>query len=128
MHHLDVLEAEAIHVIREVAAELERPVLLFSGGKAESGIVEYGKRLKLRLPAKRVPEAVERWIRKYEAEREEGEGFNAFVARVGTKEFEDAVRDLAMPVEFGLESMNQFIDWTKKVPFVVQRGEGECAV
>jgi len=31
--HLDVLEAEAIHIIREVAAELERPVLLFSGGK-----------------------------------------------------------------------------------------------
>ena len=28
-----MLEAEAIHVIREVAAELERPVLLFSGGK-----------------------------------------------------------------------------------------------
>ena len=27
------LEAEAIHVMREVAAELERPVLLFSGGK-----------------------------------------------------------------------------------------------
>jgi sulfate adenylyltransferase subunit 2 len=33
MDHLDQLEAEAIHVIREVAAELERPVLLFSGGK-----------------------------------------------------------------------------------------------
>jgi sulfate adenylyltransferase subunit 2 len=33
MNHLDVLEAEAIHIIREVAAELERPVLLFSGGK-----------------------------------------------------------------------------------------------
>ena len=31
--HLDELEAEAIHIIREVAAELERPVLLFSGGK-----------------------------------------------------------------------------------------------
>jgi sulfate adenylyltransferase subunit 2 len=31
--HLQVLEAEAIHVMREVAAELERPVLLFSGGK-----------------------------------------------------------------------------------------------
>jgi sulfate adenylyltransferase subunit 2 len=31
--HLEVLEAEAIHVIREVAAELEKPVLLFSGGK-----------------------------------------------------------------------------------------------
>jgi len=31
--HLDALEAEAIHVMREVAAEFERPVLLFSGGK-----------------------------------------------------------------------------------------------
>ncbi len=31
--HLELLESEAIHVMREVAAELERPVLLFSGGK-----------------------------------------------------------------------------------------------
>jgi sulfate adenylyltransferase subunit 2 len=31
--HLRALEAEAVHVMREVAAELERPVLLFSGGK-----------------------------------------------------------------------------------------------
>lgn len=31
--HLRTLEAEAIHIIREVAAEFERPVLLFSGGK-----------------------------------------------------------------------------------------------
>jgi sulfate adenylyltransferase subunit 2 len=33
LSHLRVLEAEAIHIIREVAAEFERPVLLFSGGK-----------------------------------------------------------------------------------------------
>jgi sulfate adenylyltransferase subunit 2 len=31
--HVDVLEAEAIHIMREVAAELSKPVLLFSGGK-----------------------------------------------------------------------------------------------
>ncbi len=31
--HLRELEAEAVHIMREVAAELERPVLLFSGGK-----------------------------------------------------------------------------------------------
>ena len=30
---LRVLEAEAVHILREVVAELERPVLLFSGGK-----------------------------------------------------------------------------------------------
>jgi sulfate adenylyltransferase subunit 2 len=33
LSHLRALEAEAIHVVREVAAEFERPVLLFSGGK-----------------------------------------------------------------------------------------------
>jgi sulfate adenylyltransferase subunit 2 len=33
LDHLDRLEAEAITVMREVAAECERPVLLFSGGK-----------------------------------------------------------------------------------------------
>src|SRR6186997_2726213 len=33
LSHLDALEAEAIHIMREVAAERERPVLLFSGGK-----------------------------------------------------------------------------------------------
>ena len=33
LSHLRSLEAEAIHIIREVAAEFEKPVLLFSGGK-----------------------------------------------------------------------------------------------
>ena len=33
LSQLDVLEAEAIHIMREVAAEFDRPVLLFSGGK-----------------------------------------------------------------------------------------------
>jgi sulfate adenylyltransferase subunit 2 len=33
LSQLDALEAEAIHIFREVVAELERPVLLFSGGK-----------------------------------------------------------------------------------------------
>jgi sulfate adenylyltransferase subunit 2 len=33
LSHLRALESEAIHIMREVAAELERPVLLFSGGK-----------------------------------------------------------------------------------------------
>ena len=33
LSHLSALEAEAIHIFREVVAEFERPVLLFSGGK-----------------------------------------------------------------------------------------------
>ena len=98
------------------------------GGTYEGGEIVYGARLKVRLPAKRVPEAVERWIRGYEDERTEGEVFNAYAQRVGTKAFEDKVRDLALPVEFGLDTMSHFIDWNRKVPFQVIRGEGECAV
>ncbi len=33
LSHLEELESESIYVIREVAAQFERPVLLFSGGK-----------------------------------------------------------------------------------------------
>jgi sulfite reductase (ferredoxin) len=99
------------------------------GGNYEGGEIVYGKRLKVRLASKRVPEAVERWIRFYEAGRyNESEVFNAFAERVGPSAFEDLVRDLAMPIEFGLETMETFIDWTKNVPFQVERGEGECAV
>jgi sulfite reductase beta subunit-like hemoprotein len=98
------------------------------GGVYEGSSVAFGQRLKLRLPAKRVPEAVERWIRHYESKREDGESWGAFAERVGTSEFEEIVKDLSMPVDFSLETMNQFIDWNRNAPFQVERGEGECAV
>jgi sulfite reductase beta subunit-like hemoprotein len=98
------------------------------GGVFEGGEVKFGTRLKLRLPAKRIPEAIERWIGHYEANRQDGEEWNGFVERVSTGELEALVKDLSMPVDFQLESMNQFIDWSRDVPFEVIRGEGECAV
>jgi sulfite reductase beta subunit-like hemoprotein len=98
------------------------------GGNFEGGEVIFGKRLKSRLPAKRAPEAVERWIRLYEAERNEGEEFNAFAERTGAETFEAAVKDLTMPAEFSLETMQQFIDWNRSSPYKVERGEGECAI
>jgi sulfite reductase beta subunit-like hemoprotein len=98
------------------------------GGNYEGGEVIYGARLKVRLAAKRIPDAVERWVHMYEAERLEAEEFNAFAERVGTRRFEDEVRDLALPIEFSLETMNHFIDWQRNAPFEVIRGEGECAV
>ena len=97
-------------------------------GNYEGGEVVYGHRLKARLPAKRVPDAVERWVRFYESERRDGEEFNDLVERIGTDPFEAQVKDLAMPVEFSLETLDQFIDWSRSDPYKVERGEGECAV
>ena len=42
--HLQQLEAEAIYVLREVAAQFERPVLLFSGGKDSILLVHLARR------------------------------------------------------------------------------------
>jgi sulfite reductase beta subunit-like hemoprotein len=98
------------------------------GGNFEGGPVAFGKRLKSRLPAKRVPEAVERWIKLYESDRAEGEEFNAFAERVGAEPFEAAVKELTLPAEFSLETMQQFIDWNRSSPYEVVRGEGECAI
>ncbi|MGI8559146.1 MAG: nitrite/sulfite reductase [Solirubrobacteraceae bacterium] len=97
-------------------------------GTYEGGEVRYGTRLKARIPAKRVPEAVERWLRHYEANRIDGEEFNAFVERVGVPQFEALIKDLTLPAEFSLESMNEFIDWNRSEPYQVIRGEGECAI
>jgi len=38
------------------------------------------------------------------------------------------VSDLALPVEFNVENMAFFIDWSRDGLYEVVRGEGECAV
>ncbi len=98
------------------------------GGQYEGGEVKMAKRLKVRFPAKRVPDAIERWVRLYQEKRNDGEPFNDFVERVGDDEFVGVVKDLTLPVEFSVENMNQFIDWERKDAYRVERGEGECAV
>jgi sulfite reductase beta subunit-like hemoprotein len=99
------------------------------GGHFEDGTVKFGARLKLRLPAKRIPDAVERWLRMYEAERaSDTETFTEYAERVGTTRFEEEAKDLGIAVDFSIETMDMFIDWNRDIPFVVQRGEGECAI
>ncbi len=50
LDYLDLLEAEAIHILREVAGQFDRPALLFSGGKDSITLVHLA--LKAFLPGK----------------------------------------------------------------------------
>jgi sulfite reductase beta subunit-like hemoprotein len=100
---------------------------VFVGGNGE-GDMRIGTQLKLRLPAKRTPEAVERFLALYGRERRPGEEFNAFFDRVGTTPFENAIADLTIPGDFDDENRGLFVDWDRLELYVLQRGEGECAV
>ena len=97
------------------------------GGVYEGGEVAFGKRLKLRLPAKRVPEAVDRWIRHYESSRGDGESWGVFAHGSGPARSKSWSGICRCPSTSDCRQ-NQFIDWNRDVPFQVQRGEGECAV
>lgn len=97
-------------------------------GGARIGTARIGQRLKARIPAKRVPDAIERWIRLYQADRTEGETFNEFADRVGHEPFEAQVKDLGLAVEFNEDSKTTFIDWERNQLYEVIRGEGECAI
>lgn len=102
---------------------------VFLGGERHEGATAHsGTLAKLRLPAKRVPDAVERFIGVYEAGRTEGEPFNTFFERVGVAPFEAAVQDLTLTPTFGTDNIQEFVDWEREGLYVLERGEGECAV
>jgi sulfite reductase beta subunit-like hemoprotein len=101
---------------------------MFVGGNYDNGSLRMATQLKVRLPAKRGPEAVERVVKLYESGRQPGEEFNQFFDRVGTAPFEAAIQDLTLPGEFSEDNQQMFIDWNRLELYQLQRGEGECAV
>ncbi len=101
---------------------------VFIGGAYDNGDFRIGTQLKVRLPAKRAPDAVERFIALYQRERNPGEEFNAFFDRAGNAPFEQAIADLVIPGEFSDDNRSMFIDWERGDLYQVQRGEGECAI
>ena len=103
---------------------------VFVGGNRRAGEpMKLGTLLRTRLPAKRVPLAVERLILDYEDNRvEDDEAFNAYVDRQGKLYFSKLLADLALPPEFTDENREDFVDWERDRLYVLERGEGECAV
>lgn len=101
---------------------------VFLGGAYDNGTMRLATQIKLRLPAKNGPEAVERFVKVYESNRNAGEAFNDCFDRIGAAPFEVAVKDLTLPGDFIDENKNMFIDWNRLELYELQRGEGECAI
>ncbi len=99
---------------------------VFVGGGGYSGAAKYGTRI-TRVLAKKAHLAIDRIFEVYQAERTAGEGFEAFVDRVGPKRFEAPLEEFKWVGSLA-EEPEMYMDWGKTDLFEVIRGEGECAV
>ena len=101
---------------------------LFLGGSFDGGDTRIGQRVKTKIPAKRVPEAIGKILSHYKADRREGEEFKEYVARVGAENIEPILEEFKNLPELNRDSLQYYMDWTKTVKYQLERGEGECAV
>ena len=101
---------------------------MFLGGSYDDGDARIGQRLKARVPAKMMPEAVKSMIAFYQEQRNEGEHFKDFVVRVGAKSFEPLLEGFKDIGELNKETIGNYMDWEKTVIYKMERGEGECAL
>jgi sulfite reductase (NADPH) hemoprotein beta-component len=105
-----------------------RPVpqyFVLVGGGCDDGGARFG-RLAAKVPARRVPQVVERLVALYRAERAPGESATAFFARVPLERAKAVLKDLG---ELTTESArpDDFIDPGEDRAFAPETSEGECA-
>jgi sulfite reductase (ferredoxin) len=109
------------------AGERQIPAFqLLLGGNAQGE----GKlaKLTMKLPAKYVPDAVDRLLTTYKAERNDGEKFGAWTARAGTPRVQELLAEYRIVPEFTKDPM-AYVDWGQSKLFTLDdMGEGECAV
>jgi sulfite reductase beta subunit-like hemoprotein len=101
---------------------------MFLGGSYEDGDTRIGLRVKTKVPAKRIPEALKVVMGHYQKNRNEGEPFKDYVARVGPETFEPLLADFKNLPELGRDTIEQYMDWDKTIIYKLERGEGECSV
>ena len=101
---------------------------LFLGGSYAGQDPRFGQRVKAKIPAKRAPDALKKIVADYQTGRADGEVFKDYVLRQGSGYFEELVSEYKDLPALERETLDQYIDWDKTVKYVVERGEGECAV
>ncbi len=99
---------------------------LMLGGNAQGE----GKlaRLTMKVPAKYIPDAIDKLLGTYKAERNDGEKFGAWTGRVGTPRVQELLAEYRIVPEFTKDPM-AYVDWGQSKLFTLDdMGEGECAV
>ncbi len=96
------------------------------GGQWSENAGSYGLAIGA-VPSKRIPEVVDRITARYVAERQEGEAFQAFIARIGKAECKRMLEGL-MHVPPHDEDPSYYTDWADAREFTIgDMGVGECA-
>ena len=101
---------------------------LFLGGSYDNGDARIAQRVKTKVPAKRMPEALKHVLEYYKGERNENEPFKDFVERVGAEAFEPVLAAVKDIPELGRDTIDLYMDYDKTVKYQLERGEGECAI
>jgi sulfite reductase (ferredoxin) len=99
---------------------------LMLGGNAEGE----GKlsKLTMKMPARYIPDAVEKLVGAYVEERADGEMFSPWAERVGTPHVQELLAEYKIVPQFNQDPM-AFVDWGQTKFFTLDdMGEGECAV
>ncbi|HJP41795.1 MAG TPA: nitrite/sulfite reductase [Dehalococcoidia bacterium] len=130
MHHLGSIgfHGAAIKAANNKDRQVPSYNVFVGGDRRDGDRLRIGQILKVKVPAKRAPEVVERFIRLYEQKRKDGEDFNETLDRVGPTVFESAINDLSIAPDFKEDDVDEFMDWERTALYVLERGEGECAV
>lgn len=99
---------------------------IFLGGTLEGNASAFGLAA-VAVPAKRIPTVVDRYTEFYAKNRQAGEGFKDFVARIGKAKFRDMLQDLT-EVPVYEEAPELFTDWRDPREYGTgDIGIGECA-
>ena len=67
-------------------------------------------------------------ISHYQQDRNDGEAFKDYAARVGPQTFEPVLAGFKEVPALGRETIEQYMDWDKTIIYKLERGEGECSI
>jgi hypothetical protein len=111
--------------LRRVGGKVVPEYTLHLGGGVDGKGAVFGRQV-VKLPARRVPDALLRLLSLYEAKKQPNEPALAFFRRVSQEEVRAAVADF-VKMDEATATPEDYLDLGSTTEFMVETGEGECA-